>query len=116
MTALTAINAKAAAQVLGLSARKLYDLAKTGQLASYKFGGAVRFDLADIEIYKTSCRLPVITPVNGSISLTASLPGQDSELTEFFRQDGRKSKRTNLIGSKPRDSSRLQLVSQKLSI
>ena len=81
MTALTAINAKAAAQVLGLSARTLYALAKTGQLASYKFGRAVRFDLADIEIYKTSCRLPDITQVSGSINLIASSPGRASGLT-----------------------------------
>ena len=112
MTALTAINAKAAAQVLGLSARKLYDLAKTGQLASYKFGSAVRFDLADLEIYKTLCRLPVTTPANGSISLTASLPGHASALTEYFQRAGRKSKRTSSIASKPAASLRLQLVSQ----
>ena len=55
------LTAKEAAKELGLSARKLYELAASGKLACYRFDGAVRFDRADLEIYKTSCRLPATT-------------------------------------------------------
>lgn len=58
---MSAMNAKEAASLLGLSARKLYELAQTGQIACYRFGGAVRFDRADLEAYKTSCRSPATT-------------------------------------------------------
>lgn len=50
--------AQVAAQ-LGLSARAVYDLAKSGALACYRLGvgrGAVRFDAADVEAYRSACR------------------------------------------------------------
>ena len=50
----TALKAKQAGVFLGLSARKLYELAASGELACYRFGGAVRFELADLEAYKAS--------------------------------------------------------------
>ena len=106
------LTAKEAAHVLGLSARKLYELAASGKLACYRFDGAVRFDRADLETYKTSCRLPATTQANGSISLTASLPGTAHALTAYFRQAGQKSKRTNSTALKQPGSSRLLLVSQ----
>ena len=106
------MTAKQAAQELGLSARKLYELAASGKLACYRFDGAVRFDRADLETYKTSCRLPAITQANGSTNLIVSLPGTAHELTAYFRQAGRKSKRTSSTGLKRPACSPLQLVSQ----
>ena len=55
------ITAREAAARLGLSSRKLYELAASGKLACYRFGGAVRFDRADLEAYRASCRSPVTT-------------------------------------------------------
>ena len=109
---MSAITAKEAAAVLGLSARKLYELAASGQMACYRFGGAVRFDRADLETYKASCRSPATTPANGSISLTASLPGSGSALTAYFRKAGVKSRPTNSTGLSQPGSLPLQLVSQ----
>ena len=109
---MTDITAREAAARLGLSARKLYELAASGKLACYRFGGAVRFDRVDLEAYRASCRSPVTTPANGSTSLTASSPARGSALTEYFQKAGRKSRQTSTIVSKPPGSSPLQLVSQ----
>ena len=106
------MTVKEAARELGLSPRKLYELAASGKLACYRFDGAVRFDRADLEVYKTSCRLPATIQANGSTSLIASSPGRVNALTAYFRKAGRKSKPTNSTGLKQPDSLRLQLVSQ----
>ncbi len=51
-----------AAQVapqLGLSVRAVYDLAASGAIPSFRVGagkGAVRFEQADIDAYKLTCR------------------------------------------------------------
>ena len=105
------MTAKQAAQELGLSARKLYELAASGKLACYRFDGAVRFESADIEVYRQSCRSPATTQANGFTSLTASSPDRVSALIDYFRQAGQKNKRTSLTASKPRVSTPLQLVS-----
>ncbi|MDR3004839.1 MAG: helix-turn-helix domain-containing protein, partial [Acidovorax sp.] len=55
------IDAKQVALLLGLSERTVYELAKSGRLNCYRFGSAVRFEQADIEEYKKSCR-SVSTP------------------------------------------------------
>lgn len=65
---MSALTAKQAAQELGLSARKLYELAATGKLACYRFDGAIRFDGADIQAYKQSCRLPATTSGKPAVS------------------------------------------------
>lgn len=54
-----------AAQVgamLGLSPRKVYDMARSGEIQCYRFGDAVRFEPADVEAYKASCRVVVRDP------------------------------------------------------
>ena len=110
------LTAKQAAQELGLSARKLYELAASGKLACYRFDGAVRFDSADLETYKTSCRLPATTQANGCINLTASYPVPgESALTAYFQKAGRKNKQTSMTGLNRRASTRLLLVSQNPS-
>lgn len=46
------LTAAAVADMLGLKPRTVYDLARRGELASYRFGAALRFDHADVEAYK----------------------------------------------------------------
>ena len=45
-----------AAEFLGLSRSKMYDLAASGKLPSYRFDSALHFLQADLEAYKASCR------------------------------------------------------------
>ena len=104
------MNIQEAALMLGLSKRKLYELAQSRKIACYRFGSSIRFDIEDLEAYKTSCRSPATTQANGFISLTATLPGQDSALTAFFQRAGRKSKPTSSTALKAPASTRLQLV------
>lgn len=99
-------------RLLGLSARTVYTLAKTGALGCYKLGGAVRFSLQDVEAYKTSCRSPATTPAAGCISLTASSPEPGSALTAYFQQAGRGRRRKSSTASNPPASMPLRLVSQ----
>lgn len=98
---------------LGLSPRKVYDLAASGCLACYRFDGSIRFDPADVEAYKTSCRLPSTRATSaGTTNLSASLPVKDNALAAYFRRAGLGSKLTNSTGSNRPGSTRLQLVSQ----
>ena len=107
------LTAAEAAPMLGLKPRTLYALAKAGKIACHRLGvgdGAVRFELADIEAYKQSCRLPATTQAVGSTNLTASLPESDSGLTAYFRKAGREPKRKTSTSGKQRGSTSLQLV------
>ena len=107
------LNAAQTGARLGLSARKVYDLAASGRLASYRFDGSIRFDPADVEIYVTSCRSRSVRATNaGSISLTASLPVRGSGLTAYFQKAGLGSKLTSSTASNRPDSTPLRLVSQ----
>lgn len=115
MSEAATVKPKDAASFLGLSTGKVYTLARTGKLTCYRFDGAVRFDRADLEAYKTSCRSPATTPANGSSSLIASSPERGHALTVFFQKAGRKSKPKSLTASKPPASMHLQLVSQSPS-
>ena len=46
------LTAKQVAAELGLSARKVYDLARSGALPSYRFGDSVRFEPQEVETYR----------------------------------------------------------------
>ena len=50
------LTANQVSEQLGLSLTKVYDLARQGDLKSYKFGTAVRFDQKDVSEYTQSCR------------------------------------------------------------
>jgi excisionase family DNA binding protein len=52
------LTAQEVAKWLRLSARKVYSLAASGELASHRFGGAVRFSTADVDAYIAACRCP----------------------------------------------------------
>ena len=72
------LSAAQVAALLGLSARKVYDLAASGEIASYRFGDAIRFEPADVDAYKASCKVvvrPVVVSVPRSTPLRVSLPG-----------------------------------------
>ena len=52
------LSAAQVAELLGLSARSVYDIPES-RLPRYRVGaqgGAIRYELADVEAYKASCR------------------------------------------------------------
>ena len=109
------LTAQEAGERLGISARKVYALASAGEIACHRFGAAVRFDPADLDAYKTACRLPATTRAAGSTNLTASLPGSEHALTAYFRKAGREPKPKRSTSGKQRGSLPLQLVSSARS-
>jgi excisionase family DNA binding protein len=104
------LTAREAADRLKLSARKVYALASSGELACHRFGASVRFDTADLDAYKTACRSPATTRAAGSTSLTASLPDGEHALTAYFQKAGRAPRRKPSTSGKPQGSTKLQLV------
>lgn len=108
------VRASEAGRLLGISARSVYALATAGKLACHRLGvgdGAVRFDPADIEAYKKSCRSPATTRAAGSTNLIASSPEPGgSALTAYFRKAGREPKPKRSTSEKQRGSTSLQLV------
>lgn len=50
------LPAVAVAHQLGISQRAVYAAAEAGHLPCYRFGRAVRFDPADVEAFRASCR------------------------------------------------------------
>jgi excisionase family DNA binding protein len=56
------LTAKQVGPLLGLSPRKVYELAATGTLPSFRFGDAVRFAPPDVETYRESCRSTKTSP------------------------------------------------------
>lgn len=89
------IDAKRVSELLGIKARTVYDLAYSGRLACYRIGGAVRFDPADVEAFKASCRVEPRPaedrPSNCGASIMAlSLRDPDAELARYFERHGLK--------------------------
>lgn len=87
------IDAKTVAPMLGISERSVYELAKSGRLNCYRFGAAVRFDEADVEEYKKSCR-SVLTHATsvGALSSTRLLRASGSGLAAYFQKATQKPK------------------------
>jgi excisionase family DNA binding protein len=108
------ITAAEAAKQLGISARMVYDLFHAGRLAGFKIGRAVRFDPADIETFRQSCRSPG-TPATsaGGTTSTVTLKAADTDLSAYFRKAGLKPKLTRTTGGKAPGSMPLRLVSNK---
>lgn len=106
------LKASQVGPLLGLSPRTVYELARTGALPSYRFGDAVRFDPADVETYRTSCRSTGTSPTSaGAISSTASLTDDDAALAAYFRKAGLKPRRMPTTSRKPSDRPPLRMVS-----
>lgn len=108
------LTAKEAAPLLGLKPRTLYALAAAGKIACHRLGvgdGALRFELADIEAYKTACRSPATTRAAGSTSSTARFPELDgSALTSYFQKAGREPKPKRSTSTKQPVDTRLKLA------
>lgn len=109
------LTASEVATRLGLRPRTVYELAARGLLACYRVGaggGAVRFDPADVEAYRTSCR-SAGTPATsaGATSSTVSLKAADTDLADYFRAARVKLKLTPTTGANRRGSTRLRLAS-----
>ena len=83
------LTAKDVAKILGISARTVYQL----PIACYRIGRAVRYELADVEEYKQSCRCSNQKAV-GASHLTVSLTDSVSALQSYFRKAGQPSKQT----------------------
>lgn len=115
MSSTAMLTAAEAAMLLKISARKVYALAAAGELASHRFGTAVRFTTDDLEAYKTKCRSPATTRDNGSSSFAVQLPGIESALTSYFRKAGREPKPKNSTRQRPPGKSPLHLVSSPSS-
>ncbi|HZL38112.1 MAG TPA: helix-turn-helix domain-containing protein [Tepidisphaeraceae bacterium] len=56
-------SVKAAAQRLGVSVSKLYQLAASRKISHYRIGGKILFSEADVDAYLASCRVGAIVPV-----------------------------------------------------
>jgi excisionase family DNA binding protein len=104
------LTAQEAGERLGISARKVYALASAGELACHRFGAAVRFDPADLDEYKKTCRSPATTRAAGSTNLTASLKDSASALTSYFQKARRGKKPSSSTSARRNGSGALQLV------
>lgn len=109
------LTVKEAAQRLKISARKMYALAASGEIAAHRFGATVRFAPADLHAYVAKCRSPATTPVSGTTNLTASSMDPDSALTAYFRKARLARRLSNTTVGKPRGSSNLRLVAKSQS-
>jgi excisionase family DNA binding protein len=89
---LTAVDV---AMQLAISARKVYELAASGQMACHRFGGAVRFSQDDVDAYVQAARHPVAPQDRSTVRLTTvSLrPSGHSALDEYFKKRGLRPKR-----------------------
>lgn len=105
------IDAAAVARCLGISRRMVYDLARDGRLASYRFGDAVRFAPADVEAFRASCRSTGTSSKSAGVLIsTAALKAAASGLHGYFRQAGVAPKLTPSTASKAADSTQLRLA------
>ena len=109
------LTAKEAGALLRLSARAVYQLAKSGAIPCHRMGekrGAVRFDPADVEAYRTSCRSVGARETSATASIsTESLKVSDTGLASYFRAAGVRPKLTHGDAKKKPASMPLQLVS-----
>ena len=100
------LTARQVAEQLTISQRMVYDLAVVGKLSSFRIGGAVRFDQADVDGFREACRRNVGQAMPGCpgpakvVNVRVSDPNGESELAAYFRKAG--------IAPKPRLSERPQ--------
>jgi excisionase family DNA binding protein len=108
------LTAAQVASQLGLSKRKVYDLARTGELVSYRFGDAVRFDPDDVERYKAACRSNGTSATSaGGGSSAAVWRASATGIVDYFRRAGVEPKLTPSTVPKPLASPQLRLASTK---
>lgn len=81
------LTAKEAQAILGISLRHLYNLASSGVISHYRIGSSIRFEEAQIQAYKESCKVAIRVPkVMNVTRVILSLTGGKSELEEFFEK------------------------------
>lgn len=108
------LTASAVAATLGIGRSTVYDLARRGELPSYRFGDALRFDPADVEVYRASCRSAGTRATSaGATNSTASLIVSGTALAAYFRKAGLEPKLTRTTEKRGRGSAQLQLVSSE---
>ena len=108
----TPLTVAQAATLLGLSRRMIYDLANTGKLRGYRFGRALRFDLADVMEYKQACRFDGTPETSaGATNSTALFKASGTAFLDFCRKAGLKPKLTPSTEKKAPASTRLRVVS-----
>lgn len=78
------LTAKEVALQLRLSARKVYAIASSGQLASHRFGGAVRFSQADVNAYVQESRRPARSKHPGTRLEPTIAAAREHELVAYF--------------------------------
>ena len=89
------LSAKQVAEMLGLSRSKVYELASSGKLESYRFDGVLRFESSDVEAFIVASRVrpqPMPTarqPFRG-VTLKVSRVDGESDLEKYFRTHGLK--------------------------
>ena len=92
------LNAKEAAERLGISRGMIYALAApTDPIPCQRIGRTVRFEIEDIDAYKESCRhAPAKQKVAGvsTMTISYSTPGE-SGLVSHFRKAGIEPKMKN---------------------
>ncbi len=102
------LTAQEVAARLRVSPRMVYDLAAAGNLPVYRIGSAVRFDPADVEAFRESCRSTGTKQSAAGVStIKAQSPDGESELAAYFRKDSQRRKLSRTTGKKPRASLRL---------
>lgn len=107
------LKAADVARTLGISRRAVYDLAASGALPHYRPApGAVRFDPADVEAYRASCRSDGTRETSdGVLSSTVIYKDSGTDLAAYFRAVGVKPKLTPTSARSRRGCTPLHLVS-----
>jgi excisionase family DNA binding protein len=87
------LTAKQVAEMLGLSLSKVYELAGSAKLPSYRFDRALRFNLCDVETFVAASRVvrpPACTPKQSlrAVWLKAPPVNGESDLQKQFRALG----------------------------
>ena len=83
------MNAEEVARYLHLGKNTVYQLAKTGKLASYHVGRKLKFTLEDVEAYVASTHHAQPAPVTTGIAKAAPEPVQDlSDAASFGQLEG----------------------------
>lgn len=109
------LTAQDAAKRLNISARKVYALAASGEIASHRFGATLRFAPSDLDAYVKKCRSPATTQASGTTSLTASSMDAERALTDFFQKARLARRLSTTTAGKRRGSSNLRLVEKSQS-
>ena len=107
------ITAKKAAEMLGLSARKVYDLAApNGPIPCTRYSEkCIRFNEQDIENYRLSCQFTLMREIVVGASRSIKLSTASESVSQnFFRKLGIEPKPKRSTSQKHQDSTALRLV------